>query len=441
MEWYFTLALILGALLVCLMVLRLPVFVALLGIGVVVLIGEYGWAAAARQVPLGFASSLSSYSLAPVVMFFLMGEILFRAGIVERAINAITLSLDRVPGKLAASATVTGGVLSIVSGSSTATTALLGKNLVPEMEKRDYKPGLTLGSVMAAGSLAMIIPPSTTAVVLGATASIPVGPLLVAGILPGILMIIGYLLVQFVWVFVFKGDGNERSEVAGADRLSFWHRTKALPGALLPLLVVFAIVLGLIMFGIATPSESAAFGVLASLVVALMQRKLTWKVLWESAKSTAIVSGAILLLIGAAGSFSQALAASGVLPGFLSLFSNMEAASWMIVVLLLLVVIFLGMFLETLSIVMITAPFFVPIISAIGVDPVWFGVLWLIALGLSMVTPPFGMELFVMRRVAPQYSMGTIYKAVFPFILSPVLTMVIVFFFPILATGLTANSQ
>lgn len=370
MEWYFTLALILGALLVCLIVLRLPVFVALLGIGVVILIGEYGWTAAARQIPLGFATSLSSYSLAPVVMFFLMGEILFRAGIVEKAINAITVSLDRVPGKLAASATTAGGILSIVSGSSTATTALLGKNLIPPMQKLDYKPGLALGSVMSAGSLAMIIPPSTTAVVLGATASIPVGPLLIAGILPGIIMAVGYLIVQFVWVLFFKGDGNERAHESGGSQLSVWQRTKALPGALLPLLLIFAIVLGLIMFGIATPSESAAFGVLAALVVALVQRKLTLKVLWESAKSTAMVSGAILLLIGAAGSFSQALAASGVLPGFLSLFSNLEAPTWVILVLLLLVVIFLGMFLETLSIVMITAPFFVPIISGLGVDPV-----------------------------------------------------------------------
>lgn len=441
MEWYFTLALILGALLVCLIVLRLPVFVALLGIGCVILIGEYGWIGAARQVPLGFASALSAHSLAPVVMFFLMGEILFRTGIVERAINAITLSLDRVPGKLAASATTAGGVLSIVSGSSTATTGLLGKNLIPSMQKLDYKPGLALGSVMSAGSLAMIIPPSTTAVVLGATASIPVGPLLIAGLLPGILMAVGYLIVQFVYVMVFKGDGNEREITRGAERPSFWQRTKDLPGALLPLLLIFALVLGLIMFGIATPPESAAFGVLAALVVALVQRRLTLKVLWESAKSTMVISGAILLLIGAAGSFSQALAASGVLPGFLALFSNLEAATWVILVLLLLVVIFLGMFLETLSIIMITAPFFVPIITGLGVDPVWFGILWLIALGLSMVTPPFGLELFVMRRVAPQYSMGTIYKSIFPFLLSPFAVMVLVFLFPAIAVGLGANAE
>lgn len=440
MDWYLTLALILGALLFSLIVLRLPVFVALLGIGVVVLIGEYGWEAAAGQVPLGFASSLQSYSLAPVVLFFLMGEILFRSGIVEGAIGAIRLALDRVPGKLSASATVTGAILGVVSGSSVATTALLGKNLVPAMRKMNYTPVLALGSVMSAGGLAMVIPPSTTAVVLGATASIPVGPLLIAGILPGVLLAIGYLIVQFILVIFFKGDGNEREALAGAERPSFWERTKGLPGALLPLLVIFAVVLGLIFYGIATPTESAAFGVLAAFVLALLQRRLTLKVIWESATSTVITSGGILLLIGAAGSFSQALAASGVLSGFLGEVRGLEAPDWLILVLLLVIVLFLGMFLETLSIVMITAPFFVPIVSDLGVNSVWFGILWLIALRLGMVTPPFGLELFVMRRAAPEYSMGTIYKASLPFILSDVMVMTLIFVFPAIALVLVVAS-
>lgn len=440
MEWYVTLTLILVALLFCLIVLRLPVFIGLLGIGSIVLIAEYGFDAAVRQIPLGFASSLQSYSLAPVVLFYLMGEILFRGGVVERAINAIKLSLDRVPGKLSTSATITGAILSVVSGSSVATTALLGKNLIPAMRTLKYKPGLAAGSIMSAGGLAMVIPPSTTAVVLGATASIPVGPLLIAGILPGVMLAIGYLVVQFVWVTFFNGDGDERKQ-SKENRLGFWERTKKLPGALVPLLFIFAVVLGLIFFGIGTPTEASAFGVIAAAMISILQRTLTFKILWESAKSTVIMAGGILLLIGAAGSFSQALAASGVLPGFLGEIRGLEAPTWIILALLLFIVLFLGMFLETLSIVMITAPFFVPIITDLHVDPVWFGILWLIALRLGMVTPPFGLELFVMRRAVPEYSLGTIYKAAVPFISSDLVVMILIFIFPVIATVLIGNAS
>ncbi|GGH47448.1 TRAP transporter large permease subunit [Microbacterium album] len=438
MEWYVTLALILGSLLFLLIVLRVPVFVALLGIGLVILIAEYGWTAASRQVPLGFAASLSLQTLAPVPLFFLMGEVLFRTGMVERAINSITLALDRLPGKLSASATSAGAVLGIVSGSATATTALLGKNLIPEMRKYEYKPGLAIGSIMSAGGLSMVLPPSTVIVVLGATAQIPIGPLLIAGLIPGLLMVAGYFVLQTIWVLKFNGDGTERAHMEGVVRPSFWQRTKELPSSLLPLIVIFALVLGLILFGIATPTESAAFGVLAAVLFAAVQRRLSLKLLWESAKSTTITAGSLLLLIAAAGSFSQALAASGVLPGFLRLFNDLEAPTPVILILLLLITVFLGLFLESMSIIMITAPFFVPIIAGLGVDSIWFGVLWLIALRIGLVTPPFGLELFVMRRVAPMFSMGTIYKAAVPFVASDVIVMALIFVFPVLATALVA---
>lgn len=437
MEWYFTLALILGSLLFLLIVLRVPVFVALLGVGLVVLIGEYGWVGASRQVPLGFAASMSLQTLAPVPLFFLMGELLFRTGMVERAINSIRLALDKMPGKLSVSATSAGAVLGIVSGSATATTALLGKNLVPEMRKYNYKPGLALGSIMSAGGLSMVLPPSTVVVVLGATAQIPVGPLLIAGLIPGLMMVVGYFVLQLIWVMKFNGDGTERDRAEGEIRPSFWERTKDLPASLLPLIAIFALVLGLILFGVATPTESAAFGVMGAVFFAAIQRKMSLKLLWESAKSTTITAGSLLLLIGAAGSFSQALAASGVLPGFLRLFNQIDAPTPVILILLLLIILFLGLFLESMSIIMITAPFFVPIIAGLGVDPIWFGVLWLIALRIGLVTPPFGMELFVMRRVAPMYSMGTIYKAAVPFVTSDLIVMALIFIFPILATVLT----
>jgi tripartite ATP-independent transporter DctM subunit len=439
MAWYVTLTAILLILLTLIILFRVPVVFGLLGTSLIVLFWVYGFDAASRIVPLGIASSMSAQALAPIVLFFLMGEIMFRSGTVSAAVEAIRTALDRTPGKLAISSTVSGAVLGAVSGSPMATTALLGKNLVPEMIRLKYSPRLASGSVLSAGGLAMVIPPSTVTVVLGATAGIPVGPLLVAGIIPGVLLATGYLIVQTVWVRGFGGDGEERNLSSAGERSPLWERVKGLPGALLPLVLIFALVLGLIIFGLATPTESAAFGVLAAVGVAATKRQLTRTMLWESARSTAILVGAVLLLVGCAGVFSQALAASGVLPGFLSAFGAFELSGTVMVILLLAVVVFLGLFLETIAIIMICAPFFMPIITQLGVDPLWFGILWLVAMQIGLTTPPFGMNLFVLRKVVPDFSMGVIYRSALPFLSSDVTVVALLIVFPALITGFAAE--
>lgn len=453
MEWYIALAVFVG-IIAAFVLIRTPIAFALMGASTLAAIYLFGFSPAVTLVALGVTSSIMSFSLSPVPMFVLMGELLFSGRVAERALRAIKQVLPRLPAHLSLIATGAGAVLGSISGSPLATTALLSNSLLPEMRAERYSLRLAMGGILASGGLAMIIPPSTNAVVLGSTAGIPVGPILIAGIVPGLLMAAGYSTVILLWARL--GGVPKHVEVAegavvatGATAPAAGTRQAAIDadferssrGALVlkyivPLSLIVFLVVGLIMLGVATPTESAATGVIGAVILVGAYGALTKRMLRESAESTTRLVGSILLIVASAGIFSQLMAASGIVSGAIRFLLSFDVSATVTLVILLLTIVFLGLFLEAVAMILITAPFFMPVLAAVGADPVWFSILWLIAIQIGLTTPPFGLSLFVIKRFVPEASLKDTYLAALPFIGSDVLVIATLFAFPSLVTWL-----
>lgn len=434
MEWWLTLALFVGGLFVLLLA-RVPVAFALFGLTAVAATYYYGFAPAGRIMILSAFSSLTSFTLAPIALFILMGDIVFRSGVASRSLTGIrNVFPRRVPARTGLLTTVAGALFGMMSGSTIANTALLGKTFLPDMVKQGYRPQLAMGTVMAGGGLAMIIPPSTLAIVWAATAGVPVGPLLVAGILPGLVMMVGYAVITLVWGGPLKAAGREATADADVDG----EPLSSLPTRLLiglreavPLAVVVFLVLGLIFLGVATPTESAALGVVGSIALAIVYRKFSWQMMRESALESAKMAAMIYFIMASSSAYSQVMSFSGATNGFIEFMTSLPVAPAVLLLLIQIVLLILGAFLEQVSIMLITLPLLMPVVQAMGWDPIWFGIIMLINLRIALVTPPFGMELFVMKGVAGDaVQMRQVYGGVFPFVASDVVVMFLIALIP-----------
>ena len=417
-----------------LMALGLPVAFAFLAVNVVGAWLFLGGEAGLMQLVRNSLAALANFSLVPIPLFLLMGEILFHTGVAYQAIEAVDRLISRVPGRLAVVAVAGGTVFSSLSGSTIANTAVLGSSLLPDMLKRGYHPGLAMGPIMAVGGIAMLIPPSALAVLLGSLAGISIAKLLIAGILPGILM-----SILFVVYVIFRAKLNPA--LAPSDEefhtLSLSERLKPFLIYVVPLFAIFVVVVGSIFMGFATPTESAAMGSLASALAAIMYGKGTHKAFAQALQETAKIAVMILFIIVASVTFAQILAFSGATDGLLNTIQAAELSPLLLLLAMLGILLFLGAFMDQVSMLMITLPFYIPLASALGLDLLWFGVLLLIVMEISFTTPPFGLLLYVMKGVAPPHiGMGQIYQAALPFILLETLVLVLLIFVPELATWL-----
>jgi TRAP-type C4-dicarboxylate transport system permease large subunit len=394
-----------------LMALGLPVAFAFLAINVLGAVlflgGEPGLSQLARN---GF-QSISSFALTPIPFFILMGEVLFHTGIALNAINAIAGLLRRIPGRLAVIAIVAGTIFSAISGSTIATTALLGSLLLPVMLARGYDPRMAMGPILGIGGVDMLIPPSALTVLLGSLAGISISGLLIAGIVPGLIMsvlFVGYILVRAIANPALMPDD------APVDESPLLKRITPFVLHVVPLLLIFGVVVGAMIGGWATPTEAAALGSAATIVAAILYRKLTFDNLYRS-------------LIGF----------SGVANGLIGLITAQELSPAVIVIGMLVILLFLGCFVDQVSIMLICLPFFMPLVLKYGIDPIWFGVMFLICMQLGLLTPPFGLLLFTMKGVAPAgIEMRVIYRAVMPYVAIGVAVLAAIFLFPPIATWL-----
>ena len=378
--------------------------------------------------------SIATFTLLPVPMFLLMGELLFRSGVAQRAINALDKLLGRIPGRMSVLTCVAGIIFAATSGSTMANTAMLGSLLVPEMEKKGYNRKMVLGPIMGSGDLAMLIPPSGTAVLFAATAQISVGKVLMSGLIPGV--ILGLAFIAYIIITTLR-----HPELAPDDsnlvRVSLGTKLKLLVVDVLPLGVLIFAVIGTILLGIATPSEAAALGALGALALCAYNRTFTWKVIKESCissvKMTAMCFG---IIIGATG-FGQMLAYTGVVGNLTALATSLPVPPVIVVILMLIVVFIGGCFMDVVPLMMITIPIFYPIINGLHLDPIWFASLCLVGLSVGNITPPFGMLLFVMQGVAPKgTTMKEVYTAAFPYVLITILVIGIMILIPGLCTWL-----
>ena len=412
MAWYYATLLMIGGL-IALMMLGMPVAIAFLVINIIGVVIFMGGIVGIDQLVANATTSVTSFALVPVPLFLIMGELLFHTGLAFRVFDALDKCLGGIKGRLSYLTVGGGTIFATLSGSSMANTAMLGTTLMPDMIKRGYKPYIIIGPILATGGLAMIIPPSSLAVLLGSLGRIDVGSLLIAGLIPGLLLALMFVAMIRIQIAL----DPEAAPGYAAERASAREIARALLVDVAPMgIVVFAVV-GLILLGWATPTESAAFGALAVLVLAAAYRKLSWEAVVKSMKGTLAVSVMMLMIIVGSTTFSQILAFSGASQGLIGFATGFDVSPYMLLTMMVIVLIVLGMFMDPLSIMMLTLPIFMPLSSLAGFDPVWFGIVMLLVLELSLVTPPFGLLLFVMVGVAPRgTTIGQVAWAAVPYI-------------------------
>jgi tripartite ATP-independent transporter DctM subunit len=432
MTWYLTLIVFLGGL-VALLMLGLPVVFAFFAINIVGAFVYLGGQAGELQFVRNAVDSVTTFALTPIPLFLLMGEVLFHTGVAARAIDAVDRLIARVPGRLCLVAVTSGTIFASLSGSTVANTALLGSTLMPEMRRRGYDPLIAMGPILGTGGIAMLIPPSALAVLLASLGGISVADLLIAGVIPGILM----ATLFFSYVVIRCTFNPLLAPAYPIKDMSWTERIRPFVVYVLPLFAIFIIVVGSILAGIASPTESSALGGVASVLAAAAYRSLRWADLKKALTETAKISVMILFIICASITFSQILSFSGATDGLLTEVKTLNLPPTALVIAMLVILLFLGCFMDQVSMMMITLPFFMPLAQLAHIDLIWFGILMLILLEIGFTTPPFGLLLFVMKGVAPpDTTMKQICLAAAPFIGLEIVTVAIIFVAPDFATWL-----
>ncbi|MBN9249029.1 MAG: C4-dicarboxylate ABC transporter permease [Mesorhizobium sp. 61-13] len=403
-----------------LMIIGLPVAIAFLLVNLAGVFYLWGGVSGFNQLILSIDSSISTFVLVPVPMFILMGAIMFHSGIAQRMIEVLDQWLGFVAGRLSVLAIGAGALLGTLTGMAMGSVAMLGSTLTPEMERRGYAKSMSIGPILASGGLAILIPPSTLAIVLASLGGFSVAKILIGIIVPGILLAIlciGYLVIRAT-LRPHEAPSYEAPHVPLGQRL----RDAAL--YLVPPICIVFMIIGLIFFGTATPTEAAAIGTFLTFVLAILYRKLNWQVLVQGVGSATQLSIMILIILTGSAAFSQLLSFSGTTSAITNLASDLPVHPLVLLILMQLIVMFLGMFIEQTSIVLVTIPIFLPIVHQMGWDPIWFGIIMMVNLEMATITPPFGLSLFVMKGIAPKNTtMGDIYRAAVPFILINILLM------------------
>jgi tripartite ATP-independent transporter DctM subunit len=432
MEWYFAAMLMLG-MVIFLMSICVPVAFAFLianVIGAWIFMG--GWIGI-EQLAANAGEAVSSFVLVTVPMFVLMGNLFFHSGIALRIIETLDRSMGRANGRLSYIAVLCGTIFAALSGSNLANTAMLGGLLLPQMEKRNYAKHMSIGPIIGSGGLALLIPPSTLAVLLGSIAQISIADLLLAGLIPGLVLACLYMLT--IWIQVRRNPASAPAyDVETASNL---EKLRLVVVNILPMsLVVFSVV-GFILLGITTPSEAAAFGVLSVLFLSACYGRLNWEMIRKSLDGTLRVTVMVFFIILASKTFSQILAFSGATSGMIKWATAYEFSAITMLLIMFAVLLVLGMFVDAISMMLLTIPIFFPIASALGFDLVWFGLVMLLAIEMSGTTPPFGLLLFVMQGVAPR---GTTYwmivHAAVPYLVCDLILLILLILLPGLALWL-----
>lgn len=432
MEWVGALALLIGAI-IALMAIGMPVAIAFLGANI---IGAWVFMGGERGVMLmldnGFGA-ITSFSLVPIPLFLLMGELFFRTGLGVRMFTAIDALMGQVPGRLSY-VTVAGGTgFATLSGSSMGSTALLGSLLVPEMTRRGYKRKMAIGPILGTGGLAIIIPPSALGVLLATLAKIDIGALLVAGIIPGLILAALYAGTIALQVRL----DPQAAPSYPVDPIPWSQRLILLVRDILPMVAVVVVITVMMLTGFATPSEAAAFGALGVVVLAIAYRALSLKAIRQSIEGALRVTLMAFLIVFGSATFSQLLAFSGASSGLVRWATGFDLPPEAMLLVMFLVLLVLGMFMEQISMMLLTVPIFFPLAETLGFDLVWFAVITLLALEISFTTPPFGLLLFVMKGVAPpDTTMREIYTAAIPYILCSMLLVAMLVVMPDLALWL-----
>ena len=400
-------------------------------IGLLGLLWLKGWTVGLGVVGSVAWSNASSFSFVAVPLFVFMSAILLHSGIGQSLYAAVARWVGFLPGGLAVASVFACAIFAAVSGSSVATAATIGMIAIPEMESRGYHKPLIYGSLAAGGTLGILIPPSVPMIIFGVMTETSVGQLYMAGILPGILLALLFAAYIVGYAMVYPGRAPRGEEGSVPLREKLRSLVEVAPIALL-----IVVVLGSMYFGIVTPTEAAALGVSMSLLLAVTIGRLRWRGLVRAFHETVRTTSMIMLIIIFASIFSHVIALLGTPKALLGLVTGLDLAPWMVFAMIFGILIAIAYALEELSVMIIMLPILFPLVTGLGFDPVWFGIVMIVWLEMGFITPPVGINLFVIQGVARGSSMRDIAVGSTPFVLLMILLVVILFLFPDLALWL-----
>lgn len=376
-----------------------------------------------------FFTTAASYTLSVMPLFILMGEFCYCSGLSSGLFNAASKWLGRIPGSLACASVIACAGFGAICGSPTATAATMGVVALPEMKKHGYADSLATGSISVGGTLGIMIPPSTAFIVYGVLMGESIGKLFASGIIPGIILA---ALCCLVIVFQVKRNPSLAPE---QQHYSMKEKLASIKG-IWGVAVLFLIVIGGIFVGWFTPNEGAAFGALLALIYMIITRNFNLKNLKFCIIETTKAFGMTFLIVIGATLFGSFLAITRMPMALAEYAQNLDVSKYVILLIVVLIYAFLGMIMDAMAMLMLTVPIFSPVILGLGFDPIWFGVLMVLVMELGLVTPPVGLNCYVMAGIAKGVPLATIFKGSLPFVFAIFATIVLIVIFPGLATWL-----
>ena len=371
----------------------------------------------------------SSWTLTALPLFVWMGEILFRTKLSENLFKGLAPWMSRLPGGLIHVNVVGCALFAAISGSSAATVATVGKMSIPELRKRNYPEKLLLGSLAGSGTLGLLIPPSIILIIYGVTVQESIAKLFIAGIIPGIMIAIIFMLYVIIWSII-----NKKEMPTSSENFSFVDKIKGLK-QLLPVILLITAVIGSIYIGIATATEAASLGVVGALILSFFQKSLNKKTFKLSLLGATKTSCMIAFILAGSSFLSLAMGFTGLPRNLAIWIQEMNLSPYLLIFVLTIFYIILGMFLDGISAVVLTMAIIEPMIRQAGLDMIWFGIFLVVVVEMAQITPPVGFNLFVLQGMANK-DMGFIAKSAFPLFLLMILAVIIIIIFPEIALWL-----
>ncbi len=367
--------------------------------------------------------SMNSFTLTAVPLFVFMGALFAHTGTITRLFVGSEKLIGNVPGSLASSVIIANAAFGAMSGSSLAATATFGKIAYPDLEKMGYNHRLSLGAIVVGGTLSVLIPPSIILVVYGGWMSVSVARLFAAGLIPG--FVLAALLVLTVTIIVKLNPGHAPQTL----KFTFRERLEAIRD-IGPFIIVIALILGSVFAGIMTPTESAALGAFLSIAMALAYRRMSWRALKESMYSAVSITAMIAFVVFTAKMLSLVFQFMGVTEVFTDFMLGLPFGKFGMVVIICVLFILLGCFFDAFAMLVLTLPFVAPLLHNLGLDLIWFGILYVLLSQIGLITPPFGLNLFVLQSVLPQFNLITIFRGALPFLIPVVIVIGLLIAFP-----------
>jgi len=402
--------------------------------GMVVFFTIFWWEPAALyQIVLTTTSLMNNFVLIAIPLFVLMANILQRCGVADDLFKAMHHWIGAFRGGLASGVILISTVFAAMSGVSSAGVVTMGTLALPPMIKRKYDVRLSCGAIMAGGALGQLIPPSVILIIYGLVAQQSIGQLFLAGVVPGLLLASSFIAYISITCYLKPEKGPP---LPPEERVGFLAKVVMMRSVILPIVIVM-MVLGSIFIGFATPTEAAALGVLGAFMSSIIYKRLNWRLIWESLTNTFVTTGIVLWIIVASVALSAVYNAIGAQEFVKNLLVGLPGGAYSVLIFMQLTFFFMGCFLDAIGILMIAGPLFIPIAQSLGFDLVWYGIVFAVNMEAAFLTPPFGMNIFLMRGIAPAWiKMSDLYKAILPFIVLDIFILAIIIAFPQLSLWL-----